>query len=120
MNTNQKLDLPSGCTVLGPVQPGFETILTREALEFVAELPARKYPHAQTRVAGGQRVGHVVQHAFDKLGAFVAALPMVTVLVLIWLYVEDQTEQKIANHVKWARAYMEREVAKLIEAEIGR
>ena len=34
----------------------------------------------------------------DKLGAFVAALPMVTVLALIWLYVEKQPQAKIANH----------------------
>ncbi|MGE0621181.1 MAG: DUF3147 family protein [Pseudomonadales bacterium] len=34
----------------------------------------------------------------DRLGAFVAALPLVTVLVLIWLYVENQSPQKIANH----------------------
>ena len=34
----------------------------------------------------------------DKLGGLVAALPLVTVLTLIWLYVEKQPEQKIANH----------------------
>jgi malate synthase len=36
------LDLPMGCAVQGAVRPGFESILTREALEFVAEL-ARKF-----------------------------------------------------------------------------
>ena len=34
----------------------------------------------------------------DKLGGFVAALPMVTVLTLIWLHVERQPTEKIANH----------------------
>ena len=34
----------------------------------------------------------------DKLGGLVAALPMVTVLALIWLYVEKQPLEKIANH----------------------
>jgi F0F1-type ATP synthase assembly protein I len=34
----------------------------------------------------------------DRLGALIAALPMVTVLTLIWLYVERAPEQKIANH----------------------
>jgi hypothetical protein len=34
----------------------------------------------------------------DKLGAFVAAMPIVTLTVLIWLYIEKQPEQKIANH----------------------
>ena len=42
MTTNPRLDLPSGCAVNGAVQPGFETILTREALEFIADL-ARKF-----------------------------------------------------------------------------
>ncbi|HVN41602.1 MAG TPA: malate synthase A, partial [Steroidobacteraceae bacterium] len=42
MNTQSKLDLPAGCEVLASSRPGFETILTREAMEFVVEL-ARKF-----------------------------------------------------------------------------
>jgi len=42
----------------------------------------------------------------DKLGAFVAALPLVTILVLIWLYVEKQPEQKIANHAWYTFWYV--------------
>jgi hypothetical protein len=42
----------------------------------------------------------------DRLGAFVAALPMVTVLVLIWLYVENQPQQKIANHAWYTFWYV--------------
>lgn len=34
----------------------------------------------------------------DKLGAFIVALPMVTLLALIWLHIEDQPQAKIANH----------------------
>lgn len=34
----------------------------------------------------------------DRLGALVAALPLVTVLTLIWLYIERQPAEKIANH----------------------
>ncbi len=34
----------------------------------------------------------------DKLGGLVAALPLVSVLTLIWLYVEQQPEVKIVNH----------------------
>lgn len=34
----------------------------------------------------------------DRLGGLIAALPMVTVLALIWLYVERQPQEKIANH----------------------
>lgn len=34
----------------------------------------------------------------DRLGGLLAALPLVTVLALIWLYVERQPQVKIANH----------------------
>ena len=34
----------------------------------------------------------------DRLGAFIAALPLVTVLTLLWLYFENQDQVKIANH----------------------
>ena len=42
----------------------------------------------------------------DKLGGFVAALPLVTVLALVWLYVEKQPEQKIANHAWYTFWYV--------------
>lgn len=42
----------------------------------------------------------------DKLGGFVAALPMVTVLALIWLYVENQSAEKIANHAWYTFWYV--------------
>jgi hypothetical protein len=42
----------------------------------------------------------------DKLGGFVAALPLVTVLALIWLYVEKQPDQKIANHAWYTFWYV--------------
>lgn len=42
----------------------------------------------------------------DKLGALIAALPMVTVLVLVWLYVEGQPETKIANHALYTFWYV--------------
>ncbi|MEP6484902.1 MAG: DUF3147 family protein [Rudaea sp.] len=42
----------------------------------------------------------------DKLGGFVAALPLVTVLVLIWLHVERQSESKIANHAWYTFWYV--------------
>ncbi len=34
----------------------------------------------------------------DRLGGFIAALPVMTILVLIWLYVENQPQDKISNH----------------------
>jgi hypothetical protein len=42
----------------------------------------------------------------DKLGAIVAALPMVTLLVLIWLHLENQSEAKIANHAWYTFWYV--------------
>ena len=42
MSQKTDLDLPMGCAVQGAVRPGFESILTRQALEFVADL-ARKF-----------------------------------------------------------------------------
>ena len=42
----------------------------------------------------------------DKLGGLVAALPLVTVLTLIWLYIEKQPEQKIANHAWYTFWYV--------------
>lgn len=42
----------------------------------------------------------------DKLGGLVAALPLVTILALIWLYVEDQPIGKIANHAWYTFWYV--------------
>ena len=42
----------------------------------------------------------------DKLGGFIAALPMVTVLTLIWLYLEHQPSSKIANHAWYTFWYV--------------
>jgi len=42
----------------------------------------------------------------DKLGAFVASLPLVTILVLIWLYIEHQPAGKIANHAWYTFWYV--------------
>lgn len=42
----------------------------------------------------------------DRLGGFIAALPLVTVLALIWLYVEKQPMEKIANHAWYTFWYV--------------
>jgi uncharacterized membrane protein (GlpM family) len=42
----------------------------------------------------------------DKLGGFIAALPLVTLLTLTWLYIEDQSEEKIANHAYYTFWYV--------------
>ncbi|MFC3032555.1 DUF3147 family protein [Pseudoalteromonas fenneropenaei] len=42
----------------------------------------------------------------DKLGALLVALPMVTILAMIWLYVEQQPNEKIANHAWYTFWYV--------------
>ena len=34
----------------------------------------------------------------DKIGALLASLPLVTIIVLFWLFYEEQSTEKIANH----------------------
>lgn len=42
----------------------------------------------------------------DKLGGFIAALPLITLLTLTWLYIEKQPEEKIANHAYYTFWYV--------------
>lgn len=42
----------------------------------------------------------------DRLGGLIAALPLVTVLTLIWLFIEKQPESKIANHAWYTFWYV--------------
>jgi F0F1-type ATP synthase assembly protein I len=42
----------------------------------------------------------------DRLGALIAALPLVTVLALIWLHLEHQPETKVANHAWYTFWYV--------------
>lgn len=42
----------------------------------------------------------------DKLGALMAALPLVTVLALIWLHLENQPEAKVASHAWYTFWYV--------------
>ena len=42
----------------------------------------------------------------DRLGGFIAALPLVTVLALIWLYVERQPQEKLASHAWYTFWYV--------------
>ncbi|MES2546491.1 MAG: DUF3147 family protein [Pseudomonadota bacterium] len=42
----------------------------------------------------------------DKLGGLIAALPLVTVLALIWLNIEQQPVTKIANHAYYTFWYV--------------
>ena len=42
----------------------------------------------------------------DKAGALIASLPLVTLLVLFWLYIEKQPDAKIANHAYYTFWYV--------------
>lgn len=42
----------------------------------------------------------------DRLGGLIAALPIVTVLVLIWMKIEGQSQEKIANHAWYTFWYV--------------
>jgi hypothetical protein len=42
----------------------------------------------------------------DKMGALISSLPLVTILVMIWLYLETQSTEKIANHAFYTFWYV--------------
>ena len=42
----------------------------------------------------------------DRLGGFIAALPLVTLLAMVWLHVEKQPVAKIANHAWYTFWYV--------------
>ena len=41
-------------------------------------------------------VSEIAKHS-DRLGAFIASLPLVTVMVLMWMFIEGQSQEKISN-----------------------
>jgi hypothetical protein len=42
----------------------------------------------------------------DRFGGFIAALPMITLLTLVWLHMENQPEVKLANHARFTFWYV--------------
>ncbi|MEJ7929899.1 DUF3147 family protein [Ramlibacter sp. AN1015] len=42
----------------------------------------------------------------DRLGALIAALPLVTVLTLVWLHIEGQPQQRVGNHAWYTFWYV--------------
>lgn len=42
----------------------------------------------------------------DRLGALIAALPLVTILALVWMYLEQQPQQKIASQAWYTFWYV--------------
>ncbi len=41
-----------------------------------------------------------------RLGALIAALPTVTILVLIWMYIEGQPQQRLSDHAYYTFWYV--------------
>ena len=42
----------------------------------------------------------------DRLGALISSLPLITLLVLFWLFIEKQPQEKIANHAYYTFWYV--------------
>jgi F0F1-type ATP synthase assembly protein I len=42
----------------------------------------------------------------DRFGGLIAALPLVTLLTLVWLHIEHQPETKLANHAWYTFWYV--------------
>ena len=42
----------------------------------------------------------------DKLGALIASLPLITFITLFWLFYENQSNEKIANHAYYTFWYV--------------
>tara|TARA_B100000683_G_scaffold51191_1_gene48706 strand:+ start:1216 stop:1566 length:351 start_codon:yes stop_codon:yes gene_type:complete len=42
----------------------------------------------------------------DKLGGLIGALPLITIMALVWLYFEKQGYEKIANHAWYTFWYV--------------
>jgi len=51
LSTQPKLDLPSGCEILGGMRPGYESILTRPAIDFIVELARMFTPRVHELLA---------------------------------------------------------------------
>ena len=42
----------------------------------------------------------------DRIGALIASLPLVTLLTLVWLYLEKQPDAKLGNHARYTFWYV--------------
>ena len=50
-------------------------------------------------------VSEIAKHSY-LLGAFIASLPLVTVMVLMWMFIEGQSQEKISNHAFYTFWYV--------------
>jgi F0F1-type ATP synthase assembly protein I len=42
----------------------------------------------------------------DRVGALIASLPLVTIMIMVWLHLENQKPEKIANHAYYTFWYV--------------
>ncbi len=42
----------------------------------------------------------------DKLGGLVAAMPIVTLIVILWMYYEGNSDEKISSHISYTLLYI--------------
>ena len=42
----------------------------------------------------------------DKLGGLIAAMPIMTLLVILWMYYDGNTNEKISSHISYTLFYI--------------
>ena len=42
----------------------------------------------------------------DKLGGLIAAMPIMTLLVILWMYYEGNSDEKISSHMSYTLLYI--------------
>jgi hypothetical protein len=50
-------------------------------------------------------VSEVAKHS-DRLGAFLASLPIISIMIMIWLFVEKQGTEKVSSHASYTFWYV--------------
>ena len=50
-------------------------------------------------------ISEVAKH-LPRAGSLIAALPTVTILVLVWMYLEDQPQQRLSDHAFYTFWYV--------------
>ena len=47
-----------------------------------------------------------IAKANDKLGGLIAAMPIMTLLVILWMYYEGNSDEKISSHMSYTLLYI--------------
>ena len=42
----------------------------------------------------------------DKLGGLIAAMPIITLLVILWMYYDGNSDEKISSHISYTLFYI--------------